>query len=56
MTEGFSFAYLKELFLSAMMQWIAGDRSASLDAVIIDQITRLQQQTGRPNLSQSASA
>jgi SpoVK/Ycf46/Vps4 family AAA+-type ATPase len=40
-TEGFSFAYLKELVLSAMMQWMAGDGSVSMDAVILDQVARL---------------
>jgi len=29
-TEGFSFAYLKELFLSSMMHWIAGEQKESV--------------------------
>ena len=29
-TEGFSFAYLKELFLSSMMRWIADERQESM--------------------------
>ncbi len=44
-TEGFSFAYLKELFLSATMGWLA--RSATgvgMDTVMGEQVTLLRQQ------------
>ena len=41
-TEGFSFAYLKELVLSAMMQWMAGAGSVSMAEVMVDQVTRLR--------------
>lgn len=44
LTEGFSFAYLKELMLSAMMQWMAGSGSVSMDAVLLDHVTRLRVQ------------
>ena len=40
-TEGFSFAYLKELFLSSMMQWMALAGSTSMDEVIFAQAARL---------------
>jgi AAA+ superfamily predicted ATPase len=43
-TEGFSFAYLKELFLSSMMQWMADSRTQSFEAVVLEQRTRLQSQ------------
>ena len=43
-TEGFSFAYLKELFLSSMMQWIATDGSVLMDQVISDQVVQLLEQ------------
>src|SRR5713226_7073559 len=33
-TEGFSFAYLKELFLSSMMHWMATAGGASMDGII----------------------
>jgi hypothetical protein len=33
-TEGFSFAYLKELFLSSMMRWIADERKESMPATM----------------------
>ncbi len=42
-TEGFSFAYIKELFLSSMMHWIATD-GASMDKVVRDQAARLLEQ------------
>jgi AAA+ superfamily predicted ATPase len=41
-TEGFSFAYLKELVLSAMMQWMAGAGAVSMDEVMLDQVSRLR--------------
>lgn len=42
-TEGFSFAYLKELFLSSMMQWMSY-RGMSMDEVIFTQATQLRRQ------------
>jgi AAA+ superfamily predicted ATPase len=42
-TEGFSFAYLKELFLSSMMQWMASE-GVSMDKVILAQATQLRAQ------------
>ena len=43
-TEGFSFAYLKELFLSSMMQWIAERGSGRMDAVMLNRATVLREQ------------
>jgi SpoVK/Ycf46/Vps4 family AAA+-type ATPase len=43
-TEEFSFAYLKELVLSSMMQWMADDGSEPMDRVILIQATRLRAQ------------
>lgn len=43
-SEGFSFAYLKELFLSALMSWIATPLAGAMDARILDQITLLREQ------------
>ena len=43
-TAGFSFAYLKELVLSAMMQWMTQGGSMSMDAVLLEQINQLRQQ------------
>jgi MoxR-like ATPase len=44
MTGGFSFAYLKELFLSSMMQWMASMRAGDMDAVLADRAAKLREQ------------
>ncbi|HLK58462.1 MAG TPA: ATP-binding protein [Chthonomonadaceae bacterium] len=46
-TEGFSFAYLKELFLSAMMRWIADRLPGGMDAILPAQIGFLREQMRR---------
>ena len=48
-TEGFSFAYLKELFVSSTMQWLttkseAGATLSSMDAIILEEAARLRVQ------------
>ncbi|HEV2864718.1 MAG TPA: AAA family ATPase [Pyrinomonadaceae bacterium] len=43
-TEGFSFAYLKELFLSALMQWVGGDPCAPLAGIVAERAARLREQ------------
>jgi len=43
-TDGFSFAYLKELFLSSMMRWIAGAESGAMDNVMLDEAANLERQ------------
>jgi len=43
-TDGFSFAYLKELFVSSMMQWMAADGSALMDQIILVQASQLREQ------------
>jgi AAA+ superfamily predicted ATPase len=43
-TDGFSFAYLKELFLSSMMRWIAMSRADSMDTIMTAQIDTLREQ------------
>jgi len=49
LTDGFSFAYLKELFLTCIMRWIngvatPGEGEASMDTVIAEQIALLREQ------------
>ena len=44
LTEGFSFAYLKELFLSSMMRWIAAPQADIMDKLMIEQVELLSQQ------------
>lgn len=43
-TEGFSFAYMKELFLSSMMQWMATKGAVSMDQINLSQAVRLREQ------------
>jgi SpoVK/Ycf46/Vps4 family AAA+-type ATPase len=43
-TDGFSFAYLKELFLSSMMQWMAADESVVMDQILVSQVAQLREQ------------
>lgn len=43
-TEGFSFAYLKELFLSSMMQWMGTARAGAMDAIMADRVIHLREQ------------
>lgn len=43
-TEGFSFAYLKELFLSSMMQWMAAAGGAVMDQIMLGQAALLRSQ------------
>ncbi len=45
-TEGFSFAYMKELFLSSMMHWMATAGGASMDGIILGQVAQLREQMG----------
>jgi len=49
-TGGFSFAYLKELFLSSMMDWIKSNGDA-MDAVILRQVNQLSEQMKAGNNS-----
>jgi hypothetical protein len=46
-TEGFSFAYLKELFLSSMMQWMDARVSGGMDAIALARAEVLREQTER---------
>lgn len=43
-TEGFSFAYLKELFVSAMVQWMSNDGKTPMNEVILGQVALLRSQ------------
>ncbi len=44
LTAGFSFAYLKELFLSSMMHWIATPGQGSMEQVMMDKVATLREQ------------
>ena len=43
-TEGFSFAYLKELFLSSLMAWVAAPGPTGMDAILVEQVASLREQ------------
>ena len=43
-TENFSFAYLKELFVASMAQWMSAEGSGSMDEVILAQTALLRSQ------------
>lgn len=43
-TEGFSFAYLKELFMSSMMQWMSAPQSRGMEAVMRERVPVLRAQ------------
>jgi AAA+ superfamily predicted ATPase len=47
-TEGFSFAYLKELFLSSMMRWIAHPQEGTMEQTLISQVDVLREQMLSP--------
>lgn len=44
LTEGFSFAYLKELFLSSMMRWIANGQQGTMEQTMSGQVHTLKEQ------------
>jgi len=43
-TEGFSFAYLKELFLSSMMRWINNPQPGTMEEIMAGQVSVLREQ------------
>ncbi len=47
-TDGFSFAYLKELWLSSMMRWIETKQAGAMDGIITGQIGTLIEQMKTP--------
>lgn len=47
LTGGFSFAYIKELFVSAMMQWINSPTRRDMGSVMLERTARLREQMSR---------
>ncbi len=43
-TEGFSFAYLKELFVAATLEWMSQGRGRSMDDIVLAQAVMLREQ------------
>lgn len=54
-TDGFSFAYIKELFLSSMMRW-ATQEKVSMDRLILEEAARLRSQIAGHVSAQAAKA
>jgi hypothetical protein len=52
-TEGFSFAYLKELFVVSMVQWMSEGRSRSMDDILLGQTELLR---GQMKINESENA
>jgi len=44
LTDGFSFAYLKELLLSSLLAWVASPEAETMDAVVAGQLATLREQ------------
>lgn len=51
LTEGFSFAYLKELFLSSMIRWMGEMETGALEKIMISQIAILREQMSSTTVS-----
>lgn len=51
LTEGFSFAYLKELFLSSMIRWMGDMETGALEKIMISQVAILREQMSSKNVS-----
>jgi hypothetical protein len=53
LTTGFSFAYLKELFLSSMMHWVGSAGQETMEQAMIEQVDVLREQMlSAPNTSE----
>lgn len=50
LTEGFSFAYLKELFLSSKMRWIANPQQGTMEEIMTEQVSKLREQMVSANM------
>ncbi|MEH2218684.1 MULTISPECIES: AAA family ATPase [unclassified Nostoc] len=51
LTEGFSFAYLKELFLSSMIRWMGTMETGALEKIMISQVAILREQMSSATVS-----
>jgi AAA+ superfamily predicted ATPase len=50
LTDGFSFAYLKELFLSSKMRWISTSQVGTMEEVMTEQVGKLREQMVSVNM------
>jgi hypothetical protein len=53
-TEGFSFAYIKELYLSAMMRWASGSHAEPFAEIMLGQLESLREQMATSPIDASA--
>ena len=53
-TNGFSFAYLKELFVGSMTRWVSNSGKTSMDEVILAQVVSLRAQMNVEEASDSS--
>ena len=51
-TKSFSFAYLKELFVGSMMQWMSNAGKTSMDEVVLAQVISLRRQMSTEEVAQ----
>jgi hypothetical protein len=57
LTTDFSFAYLKELFLSSMMSWVSSTEKGSMEQTMISQVSVLHEQmVSQPSVSEESNA
>jgi hypothetical protein len=57
LTVGFSFAYLKELFLSSMMRWVGSAEQGTMEQAMIGQVETLREQmVSIPDVSEEGDA
>jgi ATPase family associated with various cellular activities (AAA) len=56
LTEGFSFAYLKELFLSSMIGWMGAMEAGALEKIMISQVAILREQMSSTTVSSKDSS
>ncbi|MEH2247818.1 hypothetical protein [Nostoc sp.] len=54
LTDGFSFAYLKELFLSSMIRWMGAVETGALEKIMLSQIAILREQMSSTTVNKEA--
>jgi len=52
-TEGFSFAYLKELVISSMVKWISNHHDTSMEKIVLEQADSLRGELGTVDRAQT---
>jgi hypothetical protein len=55
-TDGFSFAYLKELVVASMIQWISSSEPRSMNEILLAQVEALRGQMNSKNEQASSQA